>query len=39
MAAVLAKVTSQPVKLEFTREDDYIGMHGGWASEQKYKSA
>ena len=37
MAAVLAKVTSQPVKLEFTREDDYIGMHGRWASEQKYK--
>jgi xanthine dehydrogenase molybdenum-binding subunit len=37
MAAVLARVTSQPVKLEFTREDDYIGMHGRWASEQKYK--
>jgi CO/xanthine dehydrogenase Mo-binding subunit len=37
MAVVLAKVTSQPVKLEFTREDDYIGMHGRWASEQKYK--
>ena len=37
MAAVLAKVTSQPVKLEFTREDDYIGMHGRWSSEQQYK--
>jgi CO/xanthine dehydrogenase Mo-binding subunit len=37
MAAVLAKVTGQPVKLEFTREDDYIGMHGRWASEQHYK--
>src|SRR5438132_12589592 len=37
IAAVLAKITSQPVKLEFTREDDYIGMHGRWASEQKYK--
>ena len=37
MAAVLAKVTSQPVKLEFTREDDYIGMHGRWSSEQHYK--
>jgi CO/xanthine dehydrogenase Mo-binding subunit len=37
MAAVLAKVTNQPVKLEFTREDDYIGMHGRWASEQHYK--
>ena len=37
MAAVLAKAAGQPVKLEFTREDDYIGMHGRWASEQKYK--
>jgi xanthine dehydrogenase molybdenum-binding subunit len=37
MAAMLAKVTNQPVKLEFTREDDYIGMHGRWASEQRYK--
>ena len=31
MAAVLAKVSGQPVKLEFTREDDYIGMHGRWS--------
>jgi xanthine dehydrogenase molybdenum-binding subunit len=37
MAAVLAKVTGQPVKLEFSREDDYIGMHGRWSSEQTYK--
>ena len=37
MAAVLAKVAGQPVKLEFTREDDYIGMHGRWSSEQRYK--
>jgi xanthine dehydrogenase molybdenum-binding subunit len=37
MAAMLAKVAAQPVKLEFTREDDYIGMHGRWASEQHYK--
>jgi xanthine dehydrogenase molybdenum-binding subunit len=37
MAAVLAKVSGQPVKLEFTREDDYIGMHGRWSSEQHYK--
>ena len=27
----------QPVKFEFTREDDYIGMHGRWSSEQRYK--
>jgi xanthine dehydrogenase molybdenum-binding subunit len=33
----LAKVCGQAVKVEFTREDDYIGMHGRWASEQKYK--
>ena len=37
MAAVLARVSGQPVKLEFTREDDYIGMHGRWSSEQHYK--
>ncbi|MGH7773352.1 MAG: xanthine dehydrogenase family protein molybdopterin-binding subunit [Candidatus Binatia bacterium] len=37
MAAVLAKVTGQPVKVEFTREDDFIGMHGRWSSVQRYK--
>jgi xanthine dehydrogenase molybdenum-binding subunit len=37
MAAVLAKTTGQPVKVEFTREDDYVGMHGRWSSEQHYK--
>ncbi len=37
MAAMLAKVSGQPVKVEFTREDDYIGMHGRWSSEQHYK--
>jgi CO/xanthine dehydrogenase Mo-binding subunit len=37
MAAVLARGTGQPVKVEFTREDDFIGMHGRWASEQHYK--
>lgn len=37
MAAMLAKVSGQPVRVEFTREDDYIGMHGRWSSEQHYK--
>ncbi len=37
MAAVLARATGQPVKVEFTREDDFIGMHGRWSSEQHYK--
>jgi xanthine dehydrogenase molybdenum-binding subunit len=37
MTAMLAKVSGQPVKVEFTREDDYIGMHGRWSSEQRYK--
>jgi xanthine dehydrogenase molybdenum-binding subunit len=37
MAVMLAKAAGQPVKLEFTREDDYIGMHGRWSSEQHYK--
>jgi xanthine dehydrogenase molybdenum-binding subunit len=37
MTAMLAKAAGQPVKLEFTREDDYIGMHGRWSSEQHYK--
>lgn len=37
MAAVMAKATGQAVKIEFTREDDFIGMHGRWASEQHYK--
>jgi CO/xanthine dehydrogenase Mo-binding subunit len=37
MTAMLAKVTGQPVKLEFSREDDFIGMHGRWSSEQHYK--
>ena len=38
MAAMLAKAAAQPVKLEFTREDDFIGMHGRWSSEQHYKA-
>ena len=38
MAAMLAKIAAQPVKLEFTREDDFIGMHGRWSSEQHYKA-
>jgi xanthine dehydrogenase molybdenum-binding subunit len=37
MAVMLAKQAGQPVKVEFTREDDFVGMHGRWSSEQKYK--
>jgi len=37
MAAILAKMAGQPVKVEFTREDDFVGVHGRWASAQHYK--
>ncbi|MBI4456072.1 MAG: xanthine dehydrogenase family protein molybdopterin-binding subunit [Acidobacteria bacterium] len=37
MAAVLSKETGRPVKLEFTRKEDYIGVHGRWPTRQYYK--
>jgi CO/xanthine dehydrogenase Mo-binding subunit len=37
IAAVLAKQTGAPVKLEFSRKEDYIGMHGRWPTTQYYK--
>jgi xanthine dehydrogenase molybdenum-binding subunit len=37
MAAVLAKKTGAPVKLEFTRKEDFIAVHGRWPTTQYYK--
>jgi putative selenate reductase molybdopterin-binding subunit len=37
MAAVLAQETGAPVKLEFTRKEDYVGVHGRWPTSQYYK--
>jgi len=37
MAAVLAKHAGVPVKLEFTRKEDFIGVHGRWPTSQHYK--
>ena len=37
MAAMLAKKAGAPVKLEFTRKEDYIAVHGRWPTKQYYK--
>ena len=37
MAAVLAKAAAAPVRLEFTRKEDFIGVHGRWPTRQYYK--
>jgi xanthine dehydrogenase molybdenum-binding subunit len=37
IAATLAKEAKAPVKLEFSRKDDFIGMHGRWPTVQYYK--
>ena len=37
MAAVLAKEAGAPVKLEFTRKEDYVAVHGRWPTRQYYK--
>ena len=37
IAAVLAKEAGAPVKLEMSRKDDFIGMHGRWPTSQYYK--
>lgn len=37
MAAVLAKEAGAPVKVEFTRREDYIAVHGRWPTTQYYK--
>ena len=37
IAAVLAKETGAPVKLELSRKEDFIGVHGRWPTTQYYK--
>jgi putative selenate reductase molybdopterin-binding subunit len=37
IAAVLAKQAGAPVKLELSRKEDFIGMHGRWPTVQYYK--
>ena len=37
MAAVLARRTGLPVKLELTRKEDFIAVHGRWPTKQYYK--
>ncbi|MGE3957481.1 MAG: xanthine dehydrogenase family protein molybdopterin-binding subunit [Vicinamibacterales bacterium] len=37
ITAILAREAGAPVKLEFSRKDDFIGMHGRWPTVQYYK--
>src|SRR2546425_1403391 len=37
IAAVLAKEAGAPVKLELSRNEDFIGVHGRWPTTQYYK--
>jgi len=37
MAAVLAQQAGVPVRLELTRKEDYVAVHGRWATHQYYK--
>jgi CO/xanthine dehydrogenase Mo-binding subunit len=37
MAAMLAKRAGAPVKLEFTRKEDFVAVHGRWPTKQYYK--
>jgi len=37
IVAMLAKKAGAPVKLEFTRKEDYIAVHGRWPTKQYYK--
>jgi CO/xanthine dehydrogenase Mo-binding subunit len=39
IAAVLAKEARAPVKLELSRKEDFIGVHGRWPTIQHYKIA
>jgi xanthine dehydrogenase molybdenum-binding subunit len=37
IAATLARHTNAPVMLEYSRRDDWLGMHGRWPTVQQYK--
>jgi len=37
IAATLSRRTKAPVMLEYTRRDDWLGMHGRWPTVQRYK--
>ena len=37
MAAVLSKQAGAPVRLELTRKEDYVAVHGRWPTRQYYK--
>lgn len=37
IAAVLAKRAGAPVRLELTRKEDYVTVHGRWATHQYYR--
>jgi CO/xanthine dehydrogenase Mo-binding subunit/aerobic-type carbon monoxide dehydrogenase small subunit (CoxS/CutS family) len=37
IAAVLAKEAGAPVKLELSRKEDFLGVHGRWPTTQYYK--
>jgi len=37
MAALLARQTRKPVRVEFTRHEDFIAVHGRWATQQHYR--
>jgi putative selenate reductase molybdopterin-binding subunit len=37
IAAMLAKQAGAPVKVEYSRKEDFIGMHGRWPTVQYYK--
>ena len=39
ITALLAKEAGAPVKLELSRKEDFIGMHGRWPTVQYYKVA
>ncbi len=37
MAALLAKRTGRPVRVEYTRHEDFVAVHGRWSSVQQYR--